>query len=107
MIGRYMGDLVGQDGCNLGLVIGQRQKATGYIKISTRQRECVDCRGIQNRDVVRPVGIVGESNQRPGDGRQHLFKFFRLVLSPIGGQNFWMFTRAQLGLGVFCPKGLE
>ena len=54
-----MPHFVREHGGKLGLVVGERDQSARDVELAVRERECVDCRRIEDRDLIfqiRPFG---------------------------------------------------
>jgi hypothetical protein len=63
MAGGHVPDLVPEDAHELGLVVEKRNDAAREIDEPARQRECVDCRLIDHRELPGKIGPLRQLRQ--------------------------------------------
>ena len=99
VLGQHMGHLVAQHRGQFRGIAGQRDQATGHIKLAGRQRERVHRAGIEDRDLVGLVGTIGGRDQ-PIDGLADQRFELRIVIgAAIGRQNSLMLALGGGRLG--------
>ena len=61
----HVRDLVREHRRDLGGVVGERQQPAGHVEAAVRQREGVDHRGVEDRDLIGLVGRSVAATRRP------------------------------------------